>query len=81
MVTEKTANKAREQYSDQLFGSGAHAIAVDRVNVEGQETFALIVMVPPSHKRKLPTAVSVTVGKNQLSVPVVMKKTEPFKPE
>ncbi len=81
MVSEKTANKARELFSDQLFGSGAHAIAVDKVNIEGQETFALIAMVPPSHKRKLPTAVSVTVGKKQLSVPVVVRKTEPFKPE
>ena len=81
MVSEKTANKARELFSDQLFESGAHAIAVDKVSIEGQETFALIAMVPPSHKRKLPATVSVTVGKKQLSVPVVVRMTEQFKPE
>lgn len=81
MVSEKAANKARELFSDQLFGSGAHAVAVDKVTIEGEETFALIAMVPPSHRKKLPESVSVTVGKKQLSVPVVVKKAEPFKPE
>ncbi len=81
MVSEKTANKARDLFSDQLFRSGAHAVAVDKVNIEGQETFALIAMVSPSHKLVLPATVSVTVGKKQLSVPVVVRKTPSFKPE
>lgn len=81
MVSEKTANKARELFSDQLFGSGAHAVAVDKVTIEGEETFALIAMVPPSHKKPMPATVAVTVGKQQLSVPVVVRKTPPFKPE
>jgi hypothetical protein len=81
MVSEKTANKARELFSDQLFRSGAHGVAVDKVNIEGQETFALIAMVLPSHKLTLPTTLSVTVGKKQLSVPVVVRETPSFKPE
>lgn len=81
MVSEKTANKARELFSDQLFRSGAHGVAVDKVNNEGQETFALIAMVSPSQRLTLPTTVSVTVGKKQLSVPVVVRKTPSFKPE
>lgn len=81
MVSEKIANKARELFSDQLFRSGAHAIAIDKVNIGGEETFALIAMVPPSHKLTLPTTVSVTVGKRQQSVPVVVRRTPPFKPE
>jgi len=81
MVSEKTANKARELFSDQLFRSGAHGVAVDKVTIEGQETFALIAMVSPSHKLTLPTTVSVTVGKKRLSVPVVLRKTPSFKPE
>jgi hypothetical protein len=81
MVSEKTANKARELFSDQLFRSGAHGVAVDKVNIEGLETFALIAMVSPSHKLTLPATVSVTVGKKLLSVPVVVRKTPSFKPE
>lgn len=81
MASEKAANKARELFSDQLFGCGAHGVAVDKVTIEGHETFALIAMVPPSHKKKLPETVSVTVGKKHLSVPVIVRKTEPFKPE
>jgi hypothetical protein len=81
MASEKTANKARELFSDQLFGSGAHAVAVDKVSIEGEETFALIAMVPPSHKQKLPASVAVTVGDKLLSVPVVVRKTAPYEPE
>jgi len=81
MASEKTANKARELFSDQLFGSGAHSVAVDKVNIEGEETFALIAMVPPSHKRTLPASVAVTVGDKLLSVPVVVRKTAAYKPE
>jgi hypothetical protein len=54
---------------------------VDKVNIEGEETFALIAMVPPSHKQKLPASVAVTVGDKLLSVPVVVRKTAAFKPE
>jgi len=81
MTSEKIANKARELFSDQLFGSGAHAVAVDKVTIGGEETFALIAMVPPSHKQALPTSVAVTVGDEQLSVPVVVRKTAPYQPE
>jgi hypothetical protein len=81
MASEKTANRARELFSDQLFGSGAHAVAVDKVSIGGEETFALIAMVPPSHKATLPASVAVTVGSKQLTVPVVVRKTAPFKPE
>jgi len=81
MASEKAANKARELFSDQLFGSGAHAVAVDKVSIEGEEAFALIAMVPPSHEANLPASVAVTVGSKQLTVPVVVRNTAPFKPE
>jgi len=81
MASEKTANKARELFSDQLFGSGAHAVAVDKVTIGGEETFALIAMVPPSHKQTLPASVAVSVGDKLLSVPVVVRKTAPYQPE
>jgi hypothetical protein len=81
MVSEKAANKARELISDELFSCGAHGIAVDKVAVDGQETFAVIAMVPPKHKKPMPSSVNVTIGKTTQCVPVVVRKTEPFKPE
>lgn len=81
MTSEKTANRARELVSDHFFASGAHGLAVDKVMIDGVDTFALIAMVPPGHKVELPKTVTVAVGKNQVSVPVVVRKCKPFVPE
>jgi hypothetical protein len=81
MASEKIANKARALISDELFSRGAHGVAVDKVAVEGADTFAVIAMVPQSHKKTLPASVAVPVGKKTETVPVIVRKTQPFKPE
>jgi hypothetical protein len=81
MASEKTANRARELFSDHFFANGAHGLAVDKVLVDGVDTFALIAMVPPGHKTNLPKTVPVTVGGKEIAVPVVVRKSEPFVPE
>lgn len=83
MVTEKAANAARTTHSDQLFRQGVHSLAVDQVEVNGTKSFAVVAMVSPDfkHEKLLPTSLSVTVNGQQVSVPVLVKKTEPFTPE
>lgn len=81
MTSEKAANRARELFSDELFSKGAHALAVDKAEVDGKETFALIAMVAPSHKKPMPKSLSYSIGAKEIVVPVIVKKTPPFKPE
>lgn len=42
MATLKEANKAREEHSDHLQELGAHAIAVEKVEEKGEETFGVV---------------------------------------
>ena len=42
MATEAEAHQAREQHSDYLKDSGAHAIAVDKIKRGGQDAFGVI---------------------------------------
>lgn len=81
MTSEKAANRARELFSDELFSKGVHALAVDKAEVDGKETFALIAMVAPSHKKPMPKSLSYAVGAKEIVVPVIVKKTPPFQPQ
>ena len=81
MATEKQANVAREAVSDQLFELGAHAVAVDVVSKGKPDAFAVIAYVPAGHKAALPKDFTIQRGKQLINVPIVVKRSEPFKPE
>lgn len=81
MASEKAANRARELFFDKLFSKGAHGLAVDIARVDGAETFALIAMVAPGKKKPMPASVSYKSGNKTVTVPIVVRNVEPFKPE
>ncbi len=81
MVSAKRAKRARELFADTLFRKGIVGLAVDKVILNGRSTYALIAMVTPDHKESLPNSVDVNEGGSPIAVPVVVRKTTPFKPE
>ena len=81
MATERAANLGRDQISDEVFAKGAHGLAVDKMTVDGKETFGLVAMVPPGNTAKFPRSVAVVHQGRQVVVPVIVKETEPFNPE
>ena len=81
MATEKAANLGRDQISNELFAKGAYGLAVDKMTVDGKETFGLVAMVPLGNKAKFPRSVTVVHRSREVVVPVVVKEAEPFKPE
>ncbi len=81
MVSEKAANLGRDQISDEIFAKGAHGLAVDKLTIDGKETFALVAMVAPGSKAKFPRSVTVRHQNRNVVVRLVVKESEPFKPE
>ena len=81
MASEKAAQQARKQYSDELFGKGIHGLLVDKVRLNDEETFALVALVPESYRRLLPQSLTVSVGSKEVEVPLVTQKAPRFKPE
>ena len=79
MATEKAANKAREQFAQDLFDQGVHALQVDAL--EGGKAFCLIAHVPQEFGKTLPNRLNVSLGTKKVEVPLVVRKSEPFKPE
>ena len=81
MATEKAANLGRDQISGEIFAKGAHGLSVDKMTVDGKETFGLVAMVAQGNKAQFPRSVAVVHLGRQVIVPVVVKEAEPFKPE
>lgn len=81
MASEKAANIGRDQISDELFAKGVHGLAVDKMTIDGKETFGLVAMVPHGNKARFPRSVTVVHQSKEVVVPLVVKETDPFKPE
>ena len=80
MATEEEANLARSQHSDFLRDLGAHGIAVDEVKRKGEKSFAVIAFFeePP---KSVPDTLEVKFGKKTVTVPLVPRVMEKFRPE
>ena len=80
MANEKEANLARAQHSDLLRDLGAHGITVDEVKRKGEKTFAVIAFFEKKPD-KLPGQLEVKSGKKTVTVPLIGRVMERFKPE
>jgi hypothetical protein len=71
MATEAEAHRAREQHSDYLKDSGAHAIAVDKIQRGGEETFGVIAFYEKEPESPLPDSLEIEQDGKSQSVPLV----------
>jgi hypothetical protein len=70
MATEAEAHQAREQHADYLKSSGAHAIAVDRIERDGADTFGVIAFYENEPDRPLPDSLEIEQDGIKKSVPL-----------
>jgi hypothetical protein len=70
MATEEEAHQAREQHSDYLRDSGAHAIAVDKIERGGQDTFGVIAYYEEEPSDPVPDSLEIEHGGDKKSVPL-----------
>jgi hypothetical protein len=77
VATEDQANKARNKYADKLVEAGAHAIGIDK----RKSGYVIVAHVAPDAPHEVPETLSLKIGKSEVEVPVVTKRTERFQPE
>jgi hypothetical protein len=81
MATERQAKLAADEHARRLARLGVHSLGTAPGERHGRDGFVVVANVPTDFAGELPKALDVTVGKASVSVPVVMRKMEPFKPE
>ena len=70
MATEAEAHQAREQNSDFLKDSGAHAIAVDKIKRGGKNTFGVIAYYEEEPEGPVPDSLEIDDDGNKKRVPL-----------
>jgi hypothetical protein len=70
MATEAEAHAAREQHSDYLKASGAHAIAVDKITGGGADAFGVIAFYEKQPDGPLPDSLEIEQDGNKKRVPL-----------
>ena len=70
MATEAEAHQAREQHSDFLKDSGAHAIAVDKIKRGGKNTFGVIAYYEKQPDAPIPDSLEIDDDGNKKRVPL-----------
>lgn len=81
MASEVEANRARELLFAKLRKLGAHAIGVEETKIRGQPTFAVVAYVKHRKNKRMPKALTYAERDKSIDVPLVVRESEPFKPE
>lgn len=81
MATEKEALRAAADHATRLHRLGAHSVGTAAGKDFGLTGFVVVANVAPGFAGNLPSEVDCTIGPARVSVPVVTRKMEPFKPE
>lgn len=78
MATEKQAQMAKNKHLNFLDKLGAHSVLVDKVNINGKITFAVLAYTDKKLKNA-PLQLQIESGKKTLNVPLVISVEEKFK--
>ena len=81
MATEEEAHLAREQHSEFLRNSGAHAIAVDRMQRHKAGTFGVIAFFEEEPSQTFPDSLEIEQDGKKKKVPLTKKITSRAVPE
>jgi hypothetical protein len=81
MANEDQANEARRQLGGALLKQGAHAVGVEDGKSYGKKGFVIVAHVAPRQKSGVPPSLSLATADGDVEIPVVVERTEPFKPE
>lgn len=81
MANEEQANEARRQQGHTLMMQGVHALEVEAGGHYGMKGFVIIAHVTPGSNVQIPSSIEVPTKDGEVAVPIVMKRSEPFRPE
>jgi hypothetical protein len=81
MANEDDANKARQQHRTDLLKKGVHAIGVEEGKRHGKDGWVVVAHVAPDATVELPSTLFYSTQKGKVDVPLVVTRSEPYKPE
>ena len=81
MANEKQADQARRRHADALTKLGAHAVGVAKGDSYGQKGFVIVAHIEPRKKAAIPNSLTLSTADGEVEVPVVLERSEQFKPE
>ena len=78
MATQKQAQLAKDKHLNFLDKLGAHAVLIDKVEIDGKKTFAVLAYSDKKLKY-VPQKLQIQSGKQILDIPLVITVEEKFK--
>ena len=81
MASERDANAARAAHDTALGAMGAHALAVDRIEHEGKQTFGVIAYVSSPPAKPMPPHLTFKRGSKTVRVPLKVVMQDQFRAE
>ena len=81
MASEEQANRARKKHGSALMRQGVHAIEVTEGESHGKNGWVVLAHVSPRQDVALPSSLPLSTASGEVDVPLVVKHSEPFKPE
>ncbi|MCV3243602.1 hypothetical protein ABID19_006629 [Mesorhizobium robiniae] len=81
MATLDEANSARQRHADGLAKIGAHAVGVEKGEPYGRSGWVVVAYTQPGAAVKLPESLTINHQGNDVDVPLVVQKAEPFEPQ
>ncbi len=81
MANEGDANNARQHHRTDLLKRGVHAIGVEEGKRHGKDGWVVVAHVAPDADVELPSTLSYDAKKGKVEVPLVVARSEPYKPE
>lgn len=80
VASEKDADLARQTHEAFLRDLGAHGITIDEIKRKGSKSFAVVALFE-NEPVQMPDTLEIRKGKKTLTVPLVARVTEKFRPE
>lgn len=81
MANEEEANLAHKQHRTKLLKMGVHAIGIEEGRRHSKDGWVVVAHISQDAKVDLPAILIARKNKNNVTVPLVVTRSEPFKPE
>ena len=86
MATEEQARRARDLHQDKLAAMGAHGVSVEPLQktTPTASSFGVVAWIEPKVAKRhgaFPPALEIQERGRTLKVPLVVRESEPFRPE
>jgi hypothetical protein len=81
MADEDDANGARQQHRRNLMRMGVHSIGVEEGGRHGKDGWVVVAHIAPDAVIQLPSSLPYSRKDGEVTVPLVVSRSKPYKPE